>query len=68
MSDRSTGCLSYGGCTLSVHSIIIPLLTKEGLGEVVALVGWVERVIAKTAMRQHSFRFLDDVARKLRGA
>ena len=34
------GCLSHSGYALPVHSIIIPLLTKEGLGKVV---GWVKR-------------------------
>ena len=51
----------YGKC-----GIIIPLLAKEGLGEVVALVGWVERKIPKTVMRRIPFRFLDDAARKAR--
>ena len=38
------GCFSHSGDALSVHSIIIPLLTKEGLGEVVALVDTVKGI------------------------
>lgn len=61
------GCLSYGGCALPGLRTLIPLLIKEGLGEVAAFVGWVKRIIPKTDIRQNPLRFLYRVARKTLG-
>ncbi len=62
------GCLSYGGCALSVKRIIIPLLVKAGLGEVAAFVGWVKRENPKAVMGGIPFRLPYDAASKTRGA
>ena len=55
---NSSRCLPHAGYVLSVLFIIIPLLTKEGLGEVLDSLAWVERDARNTQHRAYESRLL----------